>query len=70
MHLLALPQEDVLFPHVFSNLSVPSLFLLRGTCRALREAVDIYWGRLRCLDLAGNNKITREAIQVRGNELG
>jgi len=64
MHLLRLPREDVLFPLVLAQLSIPSLFLLRGTCRALRAAVDQYLGRLRELDLAGNNRISREAVQV------
>ena len=66
MHLLALPQEDVLFPHIFSHMSVSCLFLLRGTCQAMKDAVDVYWGQLKSLNLAGNNRINRHAVQVSG----
>ena len=58
-----LPQEDVIFSHIFSHLSLPQLFQCRRVCRLFKETCDSYFAFMRTLDCSQiASRLTSEAF--------
>ena len=54
-----LPHDDILFPCVFSHLSVEDLFRLRQVSHSFRDAVEQYFTRCTNLDLSKVSKFDK-----------
>ncbi|XP_075238310.1 uncharacterized protein LOC142334280 [Lycorma delicatula] len=49
--------NDVLFPHVFSYLSLRDIFTLRGISKDCKKLIDCYLSQMKTCDLSRYNKV-------------
>ncbi len=62
--LLMLSWDDILLAEILPYLGIEDLFRLRASCRPCHQLVQIYFSRLKRLDLSSKRNFTSKAFQV------
>ncbi|CAH0393691.1 unnamed protein product [Bemisia tabaci] len=63
-HFISLLQEDIIYPYIFSKLSLKDYFNLRCLSKAYKELVDCYFQQLKTLDLSNYKNFSEDAFRI------
>jgi len=62
--IFTLSWEDIWLPEILSMLSLEDLFRLRGVCKASYQLINVYFARIKKLDITNKRTFTLEGYQT------